>query len=201
MRVSKKGVPLIAIGVVLIALATALTLYNCYESCRAGELSQEAVAQLDDKISSASADYGINQYMDMPVTEVGGHDYIGTLEISSLGLKLPVMNSFSYDNLSVAPCCYSGSIYNSNMVIAGHNYQTHFGKLKYLNIGDEVVFTDSDGNTFLYDVKNIEILPPTAVGQIRNSEWDLTLFTCTVGAKTRLVIRCNFCSTANDNYL
>jgi sortase A len=196
MKKSKKGVPLIILGVLLIISALAYTGYNYYVTYRAGKISQSIVEQIDKKTDSGS-DYEINEKMEMPVIEIDGNYYVGIIEIPSLDLKLPVMSSWSYANLSISPCRFSGSIYSSDMVIAGHNYITHFGKLRNLNIGDEVKFTDSDGNEFIYEVKDLEILPPTAVEEMTDSGWELTLFTCTVGAKTRLAVRCSSLSNAS----
>jgi sortase A len=77
------------------------------------------------------------------------------------------------------------------MVIAAHNYKTHFGRLRELQLGDEIQFTDVDGNKFLYTVEELEILSPTAVEEMTDSGWALTLFTCTIGGKTRVAVRCS----------
>jgi sortase A len=128
--------------------------------------------------------------MEMPVILKDGHEYIGILEIPSLNLELPIMSEWNYPNLKIAPCRYSGSAYQSNMVIAAHNYQSHFGRLRELNIGDAVTFTDVDGNQFHYTVADLEVLQPNAIDEMVNSDWDLTLFTCTIGGKTRVTVRC-----------
>ena len=76
------------------------------------------------------------------------------------------------------------------MVIAGHNYSGHFGTLKNLAPGDALSFTDIDGNVFSYTVVELETLPPYAVEEMTSGDWDLTLFTCTVGGQSRLAVRC-----------
>jgi sortase A len=92
--------------------------------------------------------------------------------------------------MQIAPCRYSGSAYLSNLVIAGHNYSNHFGRLSDMKIGDEVKFIDVDGNEFDYRVGDIEILQPIAVDEMKNSDWDLTLFTCTIDGVNRITVRC-----------
>ena len=47
-----------------------------------------------------------------------------------------------------------------------------------------------DGNVFSYEVMALETLAPTAVEEMTEGDWDLTLFTCTVGGTTRLAVRC-----------
>ena len=75
-------------------------------------------------------DYMLYPEQEMPVSEIGGQDYIGILEIPSLQISLPVMSQWSYKNLKTAPCRYYGSAYKENMVIAGHNHRAHFGGLR-----------------------------------------------------------------------
>jgi sortase A len=197
MTKNKKGLPLIIIGILFIISAICYTGYNYAQSYRAGKICENVVKQLDSEITSNS-EYDVNKEMEMPIIKVDDNDYIGTIQIPSIQLDLPVMNSWSYANLSVAPCRFSGSIYTKDMVIAGHNYRSHFGKLRNVNIGDEVLYTDSDGNEFLYEVEDLEILRPTAVEEMENGDCDLTLFTCTIGAKTRLAVRCSLVSTTTQ---
>ena len=112
------------------------------------------------------------------------------LSIPALELELPVVSAWSDDGLKLAPCRYSGTAYLDNLVIAGHNYASHFGRLASLTQGDEVRFTDGDGNLFLYTVAARDTLPGTAVEEMEAGEWDLTLFTCTMDGQSRVTIRC-----------
>ena len=75
-------------------------------------------------------------------------------------------------------------------MLAAHNYNSHFGKLKNLHQGDRVIFTDVDGNVFTYEVAVKETLRPTAVEEMTSGQWPLTLFTCTIGGSYRVTIRC-----------
>ena len=134
-------------------------------------------------------DYILNPAMAMPEDQIDGQTYIGVLEIQALSLSLPVISAWSYPNLKIAPCRYAGSVYLDNMVIAAHNYQSHFGKLETLSQNDEVSFTDMDGNVFAYKVAEIEALSPYAIEEMTAGDWDLTLFTCTVGGQSRMAVR------------
>ena len=128
--------------------------------------------------------------MEMPTQEIDGQTYIGMVEVPSLELSLPVISEWTYPRLKKAPCRYTGSIYSKDMVICGHNYDRHFGRLKDLAVGDEVRFTDMDGNVFIYSVCGMEQLQKYAVEEMLAGEWDLTLFTCTKGGLTRVTVRC-----------
>ncbi|MCQ2420568.1 MAG: sortase [Clostridia bacterium] len=135
-------------------------------------------------------DYVLNPNMDMPKQEIDGINYVGILSVPELGLELPVADEWSYANLKTAPCRFFGSAYRGNLVICAHNYLNHFGTLRNLTIGAQIAFTDMDGNMFRYTVAELETLLPTEVEQMKNGDWALTLFTCTVGGRTRLTVRC-----------
>ena len=135
-------------------------------------------------------DYVLNPAMEMPETAVDGASYIGVLRIPALGLCLPVIGEWSDAGAKLAPCRYAGSAYTDGLVIAGHNYRTHFGALGRLSIGDEVTFTDLDGNVFVYRAAAKETLAPEDTEEMTDSGWALTLFTCTNGGAYRLAIRC-----------
>lgn len=180
-----------SLGLLLIAAALALAAYNIWDGGRAGAAAQTVLAAMPQAVpasSEASADAAVDPDA-MPVVTIEGNDYIGELEFPTLGLTLPVMADWDYDKLKTAPCRYAGST-AGNLVIAGHNYRSHFGRLDNLQPGDAVRFTDADGQTFDYTVAETEILQPTAMEEMRGGDWDLTLFTCTLSGQTRLTVRC-----------
>lgn len=211
-----KGTVWIVAGLLLIAMALFISAHNLWESAKAGASAEKILKSMDlEQTVPAKAtenpveespnademkvrcsdeieipDYILNPNMEMPTEEVDGNKYIGILEIPALDLRLPVMNEWSYSGLKIAPCRYTGSVYLNNMVIAAHNYYSNFGHLKNLSQGDKVVFTDIDGNVFQYEVLMVETLSPVAVKEMISGNWDLTLFTCTVGGQSRVAVRC-----------
>lgn len=138
---------------------------------------------------TAIPDYVLSPNMEMPVETINGIDFIGVLRIPALELELPIISEWNYPNLKTAPCRYSGSAYLNNLIICGHNYTSHFGTLKNLWEGDIATFTDIDGNVFIYKMVERETLLPTSIDAMESGEWDLTLFTCTVGGQSRVTIR------------
>ena len=188
-------------GLLLIAAALALAAYNVIDAQRAARSAAQALEALSQTTAvsatdpeEASADdapaYLADPEMPMPTVSFDGNDYIGRVDIPSLGLSLPVISEWSYPRLKIAPCRYTGSAYLDNLIIAAHNYSSHFGNLNRLNTGDTVTFTDVDGNQFTYAVSLIEDLPGTAIEEMQAGEWDLTLFTCTLGGRSRVTVRC-----------
>lgn len=138
----------------------------------------------------APALFEINPDMEMPITVIEGHEYIGVLDLPALGLSLPVMGDWNYTKLKIAPCRYKGSAYTGDLIISGHNYQRHFGRLATMFVGDEIRFTDVDGNAFYYTVCAKETLDMRNVQGMLEGEWDMTLFTCVPGGARRETLRC-----------
>lgn len=135
-------------------------------------------------------DYVLNPQMEMPTLSYEGQDYIGILLIPEIDLQLPIISQWSNAKLLVAPCRYYGSVYTDDMVIAGHNYRSQFRKLASLQPGVALWFVDVKGNLFSYQVALCETLLPGDVDEMNSGEWDLSLFTCTVGARQRITVRC-----------
>ncbi len=199
----KKGVFLTIIGAILLAAAGVLTCYNIYES-RQAQTAADAVAEkmygyLNEKKGDKTnleqgntvPDCEVFSDKEMPVIELDGEKYVGMLHIPDLNVTLPVMEEWSYEKLKKAPCVYSGSIYEDNMVVAGHNYRSHFSRLKKLNTGSVIQFTDVEGTVSEFIFERMEILKPEEVDLMCNEgDWDLTLFTCTYGGSERYTLRC-----------
>ena len=190
-------------GLLLMAAALFLTCFNMWDEHRAEVRAAGVLEELRAEIpvpeerpekeepgEEVIPDYILDPEREMPVAEIGGEGYIGTLEVPALGLELPVMGEWSYPRLRKAPCRYRGSAYQGDLIVAAHNYRSHFGGLKSLAPGDEVRFTDMDGNVFRYTVAETEVLDGTAVEAMEAGEWDLTLFTCTPGGQARVTVRC-----------
>jgi len=79
-----------------------------------------------------------------------------------------------------------------NFCIAGHNYQSVFGKLKYLKIGDVIKLTDTYNRNVEYKIYSIEKVSPNNIdclSQNTNGEREVTLITCTLGAVKRIVVK------------
>lgn len=216
----KKGSVLIAMGLLLLAAALLLTAYNIWDGRRADRVAQSVLQSLRTQVPGMTSngaladipqpaapaeetpeDTGTAQpseptdptvpgQREMPTVEVGGYRYIGELDVPSLELSLPVMEDWDYERLKTAPCRYSGSVYEDDLVICAHNYPTHFSPLKYAPIGTQVKFTDAEGTEFYYTVASIETVGPSDVEGLLSGDWDLTLFTCNTGGQTRCAIRC-----------
>lgn len=202
MRRKGRGTLFLTGGALLLAASLGLAGYNLWDANRAAASSDAVMEVLSGVIQPVSRlpedagqevyipDYILDPEMEPPAVTVDERNYIGYVEIPVLGLSLPVLESWSYPNLKLAPCRYAGSPYQDDMVIAAHNYRKHFGRLTELAVGDEVRFTDTDGNVFRYSVVEKQQLEASPAGAMLEGVWDLSLFTCTPGGQYRTTIRC-----------
>ena len=190
----KSGVILISLGAVLILAALLLFLYNRSEDRRAG---QEAESLLEDVRSSMAANAD-PEPQEEPAEEIT-YDYAGVIAIPDLSLELPVIDQWNYARLKVAPCRQSGAAADGDLVIAAHNYKSHFGYLDRLEPGASVIFTDMEGTVYRYAVEEIRQLAPEDaedVSSVFSSEYPLVLYTCTPGGKARVAVFCRWAETA-----
>lgn len=203
----KTGIAIVTVGAVLILSALILLLYNRYEDAHAKQEAESLLANVEAAISaqvtdglaatapnrSGTTSVSSQTSLDpeMPVVMLDGYEYVGYVEIPALEIKLPVMSDWDYTKLKISPCRQFGSSRTDDLVIAAHNYESHFGRLKDLSAGDIVTFTDMDGIVNIYCVEKIETLNPNEVAAVQNSGYDLVLYTCTMGGKTRVTVFCN----------
>ena len=207
----KAGLFLMLGGVVLILSALLLFLYNGYEQRRAGreakmaleEIRRAVTVELEASEETKKSPEGIEEaetisaeVTSMEILPINGQEYIGVLTIPGLDLELPIMADWDEERLKAAPCRHFGAAETDDLVIAGHNYKTHFGPLHRLEEGEEIVFTQINGVKNKYTLSRLEILAPDAVEEVLNSGYDLVLYTCTLGGATRVVA---FCDRVTEN--
>ncbi|MBE6996355.1 MAG: sortase [Ruminococcaceae bacterium] len=203
-----RGIFLITLGLLMSASAAVIFARYEYQAEIAGDNAQILLEALEEQIqeriesnrhSPAKQD---NPTSDLPKTTIQpdeterpqatfqGYDLVGIIRVPTLGLELPVLDSWDYDLLKIAPCRYSGSAETGDLILLAHNYERHFSPLKKANIGDAVEFCDVNGTVYQYEIASTEILKKTELDRLTSSDYDLTLFTCTNGGYSRYVVRC-----------
>ena len=185
------GKILLSAGLILIGLGLILLAVFQHEDRMAGKNAQLLHAELDRAIRTGQAQeegYTIDKEL---VASVGDYELLGILRVPSLDLELPILADWSYELLSIAPCRYTGTVYGRDLILMGHNFDSHFTPLKKLTPGDEVLFTDCFNRTYTYQVELQEVLHKTEREALVSADYDLSLFTCTYGGENRAVIRCN----------
>ncbi|MCC8110832.1 MAG: sortase [Ruminococcus sp.] len=199
------------IGICMILAAVVLCCYNMRQNQKGAEYAEYALAQLQELIPTIADDKAeesgdssqvdeleqsdiLSEY-DIPeketLIEIDGRYYLGTISIPAIGIELPVLSEWSYANLKISPCRYQGTVAEGNLIIAAHNFSSHFGRIKNLNPGDEIYFTDGDGTVHTYEVVQSNLIYGYNVSGMEDGadDWDLTLFTCTWSGTNRMTIR------------
>ena len=147
--------------------------------------ARDADSDADENLNSPGASGG-------RTAQPPSYSVAGILSISKLGIRLPVINECSDELLRISCCVLSGRVDEKpiRLVVVGHNIRSHFGGLDSLDLGDEIAFTNRDGETFYYGA--------TEVKDIRGSDgsdvlealgWDITLITCKTDRTMRTMVR------------
>ena len=190
----KLGVILMTAGILCVAAAAALLIHNNNENKNAEVKSSAVMSSLMSVIEAETTNPSLEKDpfdTEMLTVSIDGYDYIGYLFIPCLELELPIMAECDDERLETAPCRYYGSSKTDNLVIAAHNYRSHFGYLGKLEIGSAISFTDMEGEKKSYIVTSVEILPPSDSDKVKDTGDDLILYTCTYRGVSRIVVRCS----------
>lgn len=202
---------LILLGCLMILAAALLCVYNIREGKNAGAAAADTLSALRQEIPEPAGTTAVTETVPTgedlfalyetttaasetapPDIVINSDAYCGYLEIPVLGLELPVQSGWSYPALKKSPCCYSGSALTNDFIICAHNYPSHFGRLGSLTTDDRILFTDTAGTVHTYAVSGTEIIDGGAVTQMfsgQSEDWDLTLYTCTLGGQSRVTVR------------
>ena len=128
----------------------------------------------------------------MPQVTVDGEALVGMLQIREKDILLPVLDQWDYEKLNIAPCRYSGTLEEDNLVLMGHNYEGHLGPIRQLEAGDLVEFIDVEGREHCFVVRETAVLQPTDVDIFIQKGAALSVFTCTDGGERRFAIFCDW---------
>lgn len=202
------GTVCVVLGVILILSALVVIAFNLWQEDMSGANADLAMEQLlvqmpEDTVPATpdlpqlppvlpekGEPFVEPEFRLMPEIQVDGISYVGYLSIPALKLELPVISESTEENLEIAPCRFFGTVYQKNFVIGGHRYRRHFRKLSTLGYGERLSFTDVEGKVYIYEVAECEVLEPNEAEYLCTGDWDLSLFTCTPGGMTRVVLRC-----------
>ena len=131
------------------------------------------------------------------VTQSGQEYYtVAIVNIPSLGLSYPVLNTTTDELLKISPCYFWGPKPNEvgNYCIVGHNYRNtkFFSKVPTLDNGAIIELTDLTGRTLKYAVYDKYLVDPTNVActsQRTNGQKEVTLITCTNDSSQRVIVK------------
>ena len=179
--------------VILIIAAVVILGMIIFRFSKNNENNKEAiqvVAQIEEEFEKAN-NTGIQVE-----TEYKGYKVVGIIEIPKIDIKYPILNKTNDDAMQYAITKFSGGEINSigNFVMAGHNYLDGrmFGKVKQLELGDEIKLTDLYNNTVTYEIFDIYSTDPNdtkIINSVKENTKEITLITCTNGHINRLITK------------
>ena len=179
--------------VILIIAAVVILGMIIFRFSKNNENNKEAiqvVAQIEEEFEKAN-NTGIQVE-----TEYKGYKVVRIIKITKINIKYPILNKTNDDAMQYAITKFSGGEINSigNFVMAGHNYLdgSMFGKVKQLELGDEIKLTDLYNNTVTYEIFDIYSTDPNdtkIINSVKENTKEITLITCTNGHINRLITK------------
>lgn len=177
-------------SVLCIGCAISLFLYNNAQDKKAYEHNAKTLKSFEQSMLNVNKEDVPLDISEMQTLNIDGTDYIGTIDIPKINIKLPVQNECTDETLKDGPCRYFGTCEEDNMIIAGHNMKSVFNGIRYLETGDAVRFTDVSNIAHNYLVYEIEQVDGYDCDRMSSGDWALTLFTCTYGGRERIAVHC-----------
>ena len=198
---------LLLLGAALLCAALLLAAKNRREETSAKEAAAALLVQAEQTIaqhtappaavptpapSSAAEETLSPSPSASPSAAPEGPAFLGVLSVPAVSLTVPVLAEWSYYHLTLAPCRDCGSVETGDLVIAAHNYDTHFGRLSRIAPGDSVYFTDMAGSTTEYAAASVEQRDPSDAEGVRDSGYPLVLYTCSWDCTARVTVFCGY---------
>ena len=125
----------------------------------------------------------------MSALSVDGTDFVGIIEMPRYGSVLPICADWG--NTSKYPCRFSGSIYDSTMQIGATTQKGQYDFYRELSVGDEVFYTDMEGNRYSYEVKGLRYEKHADQSALHREESSLVLFIKNVYSFEYLIVFCD----------
>lgn len=198
---------LLLLGAALLCAALLLAAKNRREETSAGEAAAALLVQAEQTIAQHTASpaavptpapsSAVEETLSpspsaSPSAAPEGPAFLGVLSVPAVSLTVPVLAEWTYYYLTLAPCRDCGSIETGDLVIAAHNYDTHFGRLSRIAPGDSVYFTDMAGSTTEYAAASVEQRDPSDAEGVRGSGYPLVLYTCSWDCTARVTVFCGY---------
>ena len=182
----RRGIGLLLIAVGLIIIGTVV--YKKVETIR----KQKAVIEM---FESSISEGSLTSKEEVNLEDINGYTPIAIIEIPSIKLSQALVEGISDDVLKYFLGHFNDSAApgeKGNFAVAGHrvsDYTDAFINLYKVKAGDEVIVTTHD-KKYTYVVEDNFIVEPEDVHVLDDTkEATMTLVTCTVGAKQRVIVK------------
>ena len=124
----------------------------------------------------------------MAVLPLEGVNFTGILECPKYDSALPVCADWG--SVSRYPCRFAGSVYDSTLKIGATSQKGQYDFYREISVGDQVCFTDLQGNRFAYQVTDIRYESHADQAALQKTDAALTLFIKNIYAFEYILIFC-----------
>lgn len=179
------------IGLILIIVGLALIISIVYKKMETSKKQKELQNILEQVINEDSKSEGSNN----GDKSINGYKPIALIEIPSINLSQGLVEGMSDNVLQY----YLGHFEDSakpgekgNFVVAGHrvsDYSEAFVNLYKVESGDDII-VKANKKEYIYKIDENFIVDPSRVDVLdKTDDATITLITCTVGAKERVIVK------------
>jgi sortase A len=183
------------IGVVLIIVGVTLIISIIYKKIETNKRQEELKNILEEVINEDPNEPNGEKSDEETINLIEGYEPIALIEIPSIKLSQGIIEGITDDILLYYLGHFEGSAMpgeKGNFAVAGHrvsNYSEAFVNLYKVEIGDEII-VKANKKEYIYEITNSFIVDPSDVSVLEDTEdATITLVTCTVGAKERVIVK------------
>lgn len=177
------------IGILLIAIGVAIIAVTAYRKIVTNQRQKQLIEIFENQITEGESGGQVK------LEDINGYTPIAIIEIPSIKLTQALVEGVSDDVLQFFLGHFPDSAKpgeKGNFSVAGHrvsDYADAFINLYKVKVGDEVV-VKTETEEFIYVIESTFIVEPTEVSVLDDTEdATITLITCTVGAKQRVIVK------------
>ena len=193
-------------GIILILVGLTIISSIVYKKIETKKKQQELQNILEQVINEEKEEVtGEKQEQEQELESINGYKPIALMEIPSINLSQGIVEGISDASLQYYLGHFEDSVgpgEKGNFSIAGHrvsDYSEAFVNLYKAEIGDEII-VKANKKEYIYKITNSFIVSPTDISVLENTDSaTITLVTCTVGAKERLIVKGDLIETKDLN--
>ena len=190
-------------GIILILLGLTIIVSILYKKIETKKKQQELQNILEQVINEEREE--VTEEKEKELESINGYKPIALMEIPSINLSQGIVEGISDESLQYYLGHFEDSVgpgEKGNFSIAGHrvsDYSEAFVNLYKAEIGDEII-VKANKKEYIYKITKSFIVSPTDISVLENTDSaTITLVTCTVGAKERLIVKGDLIETKDLN--
>ena len=179
------------IGIILIIVGLALIVSIVYKKIETSK-KQKELQNILEQVISEDPEYGSEGKQEK---SINGYEPVALIEIPSINLSQGLVEGITDDILQYYLGHFETSVKpgeKGNFAVAGHrvsDYSEAFVNLYKVEAEDKVI-VKANKKEYIYKVTENFIVDPSRVDVLDNTDdATITLITCTVGAKERVVVK------------